>query len=401
MSDAPGSYDPRSPGFLADPYPHYARLRAENPIHRTRFGFVILTRHRDLRAAYDSTELSRNTRLWDGFESWRRGSTDGPLEQMMKNWLVMIDPPRHTPLRAIHERAFDRDRISSFQPVIEKIVADLLDAAAPAGGMDAVTDFADKLPVYVINQLLGLPREDWDQFVAWSRAISQTSEAFLTRKVLAEGETALAGLYAYLRPLAERRRKDPGDDLLSALATIESDGVRLADEVLLDSLVFLYQAGHPTGGQLLALALHSLLRHPDQLARLRAEPGLLPGAVEELQRYDGPVQMNDRVAVKDMTFAGVELAAGELVRLCIAAANRDPEHFPDPDRLDLGRTPDGQLGYGRGLHYCIGEYLGRVQTRVAIGRLLDRAPGLRLSDEEVTFLPSVSNRGLARMMVAF
>ena len=399
MSDAPVTYDPRSPGFLADPYPHYARLREDNPIHRTRFGFVILTRHRDLRAAYDSTELSRNTRLWDGFESWRRGSTDGPLEQMMRSWLVMIDPPRHTPLRAIHERAFDRDRISSFEPVIEEIVADLLDAAAAAGGMDAVTDFADKVPVYVINRLLGLPREDWDQFVEWSRAISQTSEAFLTRKVLADGEAALAGLHGYLGPLAEERRKDPGDDLLSALATIESDGVRLADDLLLDSLIFLYQAGHPTGGQLLALALHSLLQHPDQIERLRTEPGLLPGAVEELQRYDGPVQMNDRVAVADMTFAGVELKAGELVRLCIAAANRDPERFADPDRLDVGRAPDGQLGYGRGLHYCIGEHLGRVQTRVAIAGLLDRAPGLRLTGEEVVFLPSVSNRGLARMTV--
>lgn len=400
MSDDPVTYDPRTPGFLADPYPHYAELRERNPVHRTRFGFVILTRHADLRAAYDSTELSRNTRLWEGFEGWRRGSTDGPLEQMMRSWLVMIDPPRHTPLRAIHERAFDRDRISEFEPVIEKIVADLLDAGAAAGGLDAAADFADKVPVYVLNQLLDLPRENWDQFVTWSRAIAQTSEAFLTRKVLAEGEAALTGLHDYLRPLAERRRREPGSDLLSALATIEDGGVRLEDDLLLDSLIFLYQAGHPTGGQLLALALHSLLRHPDQIDRLRAEPGLLPGAVEELQRFDGPVQMNDRVAVEDMTFAGVELAAGELVRLCIAAANRDPERYPDPDRLDVGRTADGQLGYGRGLHYCIGEHLGRVQTRVAIGTLLDRAPGLRLTGEP-EFLPAVSNRGVSRLPVDF
>jgi cytochrome P450 len=401
MSDAPVTYDPRSPGFLTDPYPHYARLREENPVHRTRFGFVILTRHRDLRAAYDSTELSRNTRHWEGFEGWRRGSTDGPLERMMQSWLVMIDPPRHTPLRAIHEAAFDRDRISSFQPVIEKIVADLLDDAAAAGGMDAAGDFADKVPVYVLNQLLGLPREDWDQFVEWSRAISATSEAFLTRKILADGTAALEGLHAYLRPLAEQRRREPGDDLLSALATIESDGVRLEDDLLLDSLIFLYQAGHPTGGGLLALALHSLLRHPDQIERLRQDPGLLPGGVEELQRFDGPVQMNDRVALRDMVFAGVELKEGELVRLCIAAANRDPERFADPDRLDVGRAPDGQLGYGRGLHYCIGEHLGRMQTRVAIAGLLDRAPGLRLGAEEVSFRPAVSNRGLDRMVVDF
>jgi cytochrome P450 len=401
MTSTVPTYDPRTPGFIADPYSHYARLRAENPVHRTRFGFVLLTRHSDLRAAYDSPTLSRNTRLWDGFSGWRRGSEDGPLEQMMQSWLVMIDPPRHTPLRAIHEAAFSRDRVGSAQAGVEKIVGDLLDDAVRAGGMDAVADFADRIPVYVINQLLGMPRQDWDQFVGWSRAIAQTSEAFLTRAVLAEGKQALQAMHDYFRPLVQARRRDPGDDLLTALVTAESDGVRLTDDLLLDSLIFLYQAGHPTGGQLLALALHSLLRHPDQLERLRADPSLLPGAVEELQRFDGPVQMNDRVAVTDQEFAGLELRAGELVRLCIAAANRDPERYPDPDTLDLGRTAAGQLGYGRGLHYCIGEQLGRIQTRVAIEGLLDRAPGLRLADEEVTFLPSVSNRGVARMMVRF
>ncbi|HEY0168570.1 MAG TPA: cytochrome P450 [Jatrophihabitans sp.] len=402
MTSTAPVYDPRTPGFVADPYPHYAQLRAENPVHRTRFGFVLLTRHSDLRAAYDSPTLSRNTRLWDGFSGWRRGSEDGPLERMMQSWLVMIDPPRHTPLRAIHEAAFSRDRIAAMQADVEKIVGDLLDDATAAGGMDAVADFADRIPVYVINHMLGIPRQDWDRFVGWSRAIAQTSEAFLTRAVLAEGKQALQAMHDYFQPLVQDRRRYPGQDVLTALATEESDGVRLTEDLLLDSLIFLYQAGHPTGGQLLALALHSLLRHPDQLQLLRADRSLLPGAVEELQRFDGPVQMNDRVAVTDQEFAGLELRAGELVRLCIAAANRDPQRYPDPDTLDLGRDADGQLGYGRGLHYCIGEQLGRLQTRVAIDALLERAPGLRLADgEEVTFLPSVSNRGLARMAVRF
>lgn len=401
MTDEAPTYDPRTPGFVADPYRHYSRLRAENPVHRTRFGFVLLTRHADLRAAYDSPELSRNTRLWEGFSGWRRGSEDGPLERMMESWLVMIDPPRHTPLRAIHAAAFGRERMDSVGPLVASIVADLLDRPAADGGMDAAADFADRVPVYVINALLGMPREDWDQFVVWSRAIAQTSEAFLSRAVLAAGKEALQGMHDYFRPLVESRRKEPGEDLLSALATIESDGVRLEDDLLLDSLIFLYQAGHPTGGQLIALALHSLLRHPDQLDRLRADRSLLSGAVEELQRFDGPVQMNDRVATADQEFAGFELKAGELVRLCIAAANRDPERYPEPDTLDLSRKADGQLGYGRGLHYCIGEQLGRIQTRLAIDGLLDRAPGLRLADEEVTFLPSVSNRGVARMAVLF
>lgn len=402
MSEAPApTYDPRTPGFLADPYPHYATLRAENPIHRSRFGFVLLTRHRDLQAAYDSPQLSRNTRLWDGFSGWRRGSSDGPLERMMESWLVMIDPPRHTALRAIHETAFGPDTIAATEAAVGRIVGELLDRAVPAGGMDAVAEFADRIPVYVLNDLLGLPRADWDQLVSWSHAISATSEAFLTRAVLAAGKQALAELHDYLRPLAAARRRNPGDDLLSALATTTSDGIRLEDDVLLDSVIFLYQAGHPTGGQLLALALHSLLRHPDQLDRLRADPALLPGAVEELQRFDGPVQMNDRVALTDLEFAGTQLKAGELVRLCIAAANRDPEFVHEPDRLDLGRAPAGQLGYGRGLHHCIGARLGRLQSRMALAALLERAPDLRLGEEEVTFLPSVSNRGVARLPVSF
>jgi cytochrome P450 len=286
-------------------------------------------------------------------------------------------------------------------PVVDKLVTELLAEGVSAGGMDLVGQFADKLPVYVINHLLDLPRADWDRFVAWSRAISATSEPMLTSKILQAGRDALEGMYDYLGALADQRSAAPGDDALSGLATAEADGQRLSRPELLDSLVFLYQAGHPTGTGLIALGVHSLLRHPDQLALLRADPALLPGAVEELQRFDGPVQMNDRVATEDMELLGVPLHRGQLVRLCLASANRDSDRHPDGDRLDVTRSAPEHFGYGHGLHHCVAAALGRLQARAALSALLDSAPGLRLTAAKLRFLPSASNRGLVALPVEF
>jgi len=395
------TYNPLTPGYFADPYQHYAQLRADNPAHVTKFGFLILTRQRDVVAAYEHPALSRDTRQWSEFADWRRGSTDGPLERMMGNWLVMIDPPRHTPLRAIHTQVFTTELVTAARPVVDAIVSELLAKAAADGGADLVGQFADLVPVYLINHLLDLPRADWDRFVPWSRAIALTTEPMLTTKVLQAGRDALEGMYDYLGPLVDRRAKDPGDDALSGLAAGTADGRRMTRQEVLDSVLFFYQAGHPTSTQLMALGVHSLLRHPDQLELLRADPGLVPSAVEELQRYDGPVQMNDRVATHAVELFGVELAAGQVVRLCIASANRDEEHCPDPDRLDVTRPRTGHLGFGRGLHHCVGAALGRLQAEVAIGSLLAAAPGLRLTGAKLRYLPSVSNRGLTALPVEF
>jgi len=319
---------------------------------------------------------------------------------MMANWLVMIDPPRHTPIRAIHECVFSNELFGSCELVIETVITDLLTVAAARGGFDAAADFAERIPVYVVNGLLGVPRADWEPFVAWSRAICQTTEPLLSHDMLREGAQAREQMAEYFAPLIRQRRGDPGGDVLSGLLHAESGGVRLTEDELLDCLVFLYQAGHPTGGQLIALAVHSLLRHPDQLAVLRSDPGLLPGAVEELQRFDGPVQMNDRIVLEDVELFGVQLRAGELVRLCVAAANRDGERYPDPHRLDLTRAVDGQLGYGHGLHSCVAAELGRRQVRRALAGLLEHAPRLRLSGEP-QFVRSMSNRALSALPVEF
>lgn len=401
MELATVQYNPLTPGFFADPYPHYAQLRSENPIHLTKLDFWVVTRYRDVIAGYEHPMLSRDMRLWKHFETWRRGPADGPLERMMANWIVMIDPPRHTPLRQIHEQVFDSALFRAAEQAVQPITDELLKPARDAGGFDAVADFADRIPVYLINHLLGLPREDWEQFVAWSRAIALTSEPQLTTKVLQAGRDAQEALYGYFRQLVAQRRVGGGDDLVTGLAITEADGKRLETEELIDSLIFLYQAGHPTSTQLMALGLHSLIRHPNELAQLRNNPAMLRNAIEELQRYDGPVQMNDRVAVQDFTFLGHSIQAGQVVRLCLGAANRDGEQFPDPDRLDLTRNVRGQLGYGHGLHACIGSALGRIQARIALGSLLSSAPNLRLATDKVRYLPSPSNRGVVALPVEF
>jgi cytochrome P450 len=393
------TYDPFAPGFIADPYPQYRLLRAENPAHFTKFGFLLLTRYRDVVAAYEDTRLSRDMRLWQAYGMWRLGSTDGPLERMMANWLVLIDPPRHTPLRAIHDSVFTHDLASRAAAITDQAVADLLGAAASGGTMDVIGDYAGPLPVHVISALLGLPREDWPEIVPWSNAIAMSSEPRLSPEILAAATAAMEAMKAYFAEQVARRRREPTDDLLSKLALTEHDGQRLSDEELLDSVIFLYQAGHPTTTHLIGLGLLALLRHPDQLERLRRDPSLLSGAIEELNRYDGPVQMNGRVATEDLEFLGVPVKQGQLVRLCLGSANRDAGRFPEPDRLDITREVGGHLGFGKGIHYCVGAELGRLQARTAIGALLERAPGLRLASEDLQWSPSASNRALTALPV--
>jgi cytochrome P450 len=400
VSELP-SYNPTIPGYFADPYPHYAQLRDENPVHLTRFGFWLVTRYTDVVAGYRHPQLSRDTTRWQHFAEWRRGSADGPLERMMANWLVMMDPPRHTAVRAIHELAFPPARFTAAEPVVEKLVAELLAPMVAAGGGDLVADFAERLPVFLINHLLGVPRADWEPFVGWSRAIALTSEAQLTRKVLQAGVEAQAAMYEYFDALVAQRRRSPGDDLLSALARTEVDNVGLDPDELRDSLVFLYQAGHPTSTQLITLAVHSLLRHPAVLAGLRENPATVPAAVGELQRYDGPVQMNDRVALADLDLFGQRIGEGDLVRLCLASANRDPQRFAQPDRLDPSRDTSGALGYGHGIHHCVGAALGRIQATAALIALVDPALEMRHGEGKLRFLPSTSNRGLLALPVEF
>jgi cytochrome P450 len=402
VESLPVTYNPFVPGHFADPYPHYAELREHNPAHNTRFGFLLLCGRSHVLEAYEHRKLSRDTRYWDGFAESRGGNLDGPLERMMANWLVALDPPRHTALRAIHERALGPGSMTGAAGAITAIVTDLLDRALRDGGMDVVGQFADRLPVYTINHLLGIPAEAGERFVVWSRAIARSVELHPpTTKAMQAGRDALLDMYDFLGPLVDARRADPGDDVLSALAGQTAGSEAMTRQEILDSVAFLYQAGHLTTTNLIALGVLALLQNPQQWNRLREDRSLLPNAVEEIQRYDGPMQMADRVAIDDVEICGVPAPRGQLIRLCLGAVNRDPALHAEPDRFDIGRPNPRHFGFGHGPHSCLAATLGRLQVRVALAALLDRAPKMRLAGAKLRYLPSVNNRGLVALPVEF
>ncbi|MFE4537951.1 cytochrome P450 [Streptomyces scopuliridis] len=381
-----------APDFFADPYPAYQALRAEGPVRRIRMpageAVWLVLGYDAVRAALGDTRLRNDIRHSAEFDN------DGGYA-IGRN-MLQVDPPDHTRLRALVSRQFTARRIAELEPRIRRISAGLLDAMAPAGGADLVDAYAFPLPITVICELLGVPAADREAFHRWSSAIVAVNEA----------EAAAAGAAAmteYLTGLIEGKRDPaPGQDadLLHALVRThdsdDSDGGdggdgggggardRLAPDELLGMAFLLLVAGHETTVNLISSAVHLLLRHPDQLAALRADPGLLEGAIEETLRYEPPAQIAAyRYTAEPMTLAGTPIPRGERVVLSLAAANRDPARFADPERFDIRRDPAvnrAQLAFSHGIHHCLGAPLARLEASIALPALLDRFPDLALDD---------------------
>jgi cytochrome P450 len=278
----------------------------------------------------------------------------------------------------------------------------LLDRVTGAGRMDVIEDLAYPLPVTVISELLGVPVDDADQVKTWSRDVARALDAIalpVGPEVLERGRAATRGMVEYFGRLADERRRRPGDDLLSGLVEAEEAGDRLTERELLATCVLLYVAGHETTVNLVGNGLLALLRHPDEWRRLRRDPARLPGAIEELLRWDGPVQRTGRMAAEDVEIGGVAIPAGTLVLAMLGAANRDPAQFAEPDRLDVTRDEPRHLAFGAGIHYCLGAPLARLEGRVAIGTVLRRFSGLALAVERPIWRPSSALRGLETLPV--
>jgi cytochrome P450 len=332
---------------------------------------------------------------------------DSPLYEHHTTSVVFRDPPDHTRLRRLFAPAFTPRALAALEPRIAALVDRLLDAAATRGGMDVVEDFAVAVPVQLIGDMLGVPSDERGPLRGWSLAILGALEPVAGPERLDAGNRAVEEFKDYLRRLiADRRRRpsqDPGE-ILSALLAAEgaadrpagAAGDRLTEVELLHQCIFLLNAGHETTTNLIGNAVVALLEHPDELARLRAQPGLIHTAVEEVLRYQSPNQLGNRRVVQDAELGGVALPAGTLVTLGIGAANRDPAQFPDPDRLDLGRTPNRHLAFIVGIHACAGMWLARMEGRVAIGRLVARFPGLRAAGPPVR-----ARRARFRALVSF
>ena len=357
-----------------DPYPRYARLREIAPVLRAEDGALVVTRHADCAAVVRDSRLGHLPQHMLGFVGlgdW----AEHPSLRLLFTSILTLNPPDHTRLRRLVSTSFTARRVQLLRPAVERLVEDLLDAL-PAEG-DFISSFAFPLPVNVIGELLGVPAADRAQFQTLIRDWTQVLDV-ITPEVLARADPAAAVVRDYLAELVEERRRQPQDDLISALVAAEAEGDRLTADELLTMSALLFAAGFETTTNLLANGLAALLRHPAQVPTLLAWPDV---AAEELIRYDSPVQLVSRVAWEPATIGGVELEAGDRIVAYLGAGNRDPRQFAGPERLDLSRADNAPLSFGGGIHYCLGAPLARLEAQVAFPALLRRFPGLELAGE--------------------
>jgi cytochrome P450 len=399
-------WNPLDPGFTEDPYTPYARLRREDPVHEIETAGVrgfIVTRYDDVVAVLRDPAYSAEKFP----ERMIADAMAGPdprfasLARAVSGMMLIKDPPDHTRLRALVSKAFTPRVVEGLRPRIEGIVDELLRAAAADGGMDAIRGFAAPLPVIVIAELLGVPVADREKFKRWSDELVPFIDGTLREAGLAEAARGAQSLETYFREFIGARRKDPRDDLMSGLIAAHERDDALSENELIATAILLLGAGHETTTNLIGNGLLALLRHPAERARLRREPGLIKSAVEELLRYESPVQLTSRIPKQDVTLRGRRLPAGIEVNLVLGAANRDPLQFSDADRLDLGRIENRHLAFGHGPHFCLGAPLARLEAQIAFSRLVERFLSLRAAGEAQSWRPGLVLRGLAALPVLF
>ena len=386
-------FDPAAPAVVADPYPVFAaeRARARAAWHDG-LGMWVTYGHAEADAVLRDRRLGR---LWT--LRWPEESLPAytllHVHSMLEN-----EPPVHTRLRRLVAAGFGRGQVERLRSRIEVVASEL--AGGLSGTVDLLPAYAEPLPVAVIAALLGVPDSDRGLLRPWSNAIVKLYEYRVDRETRVAAERAAAEYVAYVRSLIAYRRRQPGDDLLSGLIGIrDSDGSRLSEDELVATAVLLQMAGHEASVNVVGNGVLALMQNPDQLARLRADPGLLEPAVEELIRYDSPLQLFERTAKQDAAVAGVTVEAGQKIAALLGAANRDPAVFDAPDRLDVGRVVNPHLGFGAGIHYCLGAPLARVELQVSLATLLARFDRLELAGEPVR-RPEFVLRGLASLPVA-
>lgn len=360
--------------FYDDPYPTYRALQSADPIHRMPDGSLFLTRHHDLEAIYkDTTRFSSDKKV----EFAPKYGADSLLFQHHTTSLVFNDPPLHTRVRRLIAGALNPRAIAEMEPGLIALVDRLLDDMQSRGNVDLIEDFASAIPVEVIGNLLAIPHEDRAPLRGWSLAILGALEPFLSEDVQARGERAVSEFLGYLRRLVADRRARPGDadrDVLTRLIEGEANGERLSEIELLQNCIFILNAGHETTTNLIGNGLELLLRFPTERQRLIDDPSLIKTAVEEFLRFESSNQLGNRRVVQDTELDGVTIPEGALITLCIGAANRDPDVFAQPERLDIGRSPNRHLAFASGAHACVGLTLARLEGRIAISRFLARFP---------------------------
>jgi cytochrome P450 len=403
MSAAAIPFDPRDPAFLADPYPVFRRLRETAPVWRGPFGRTFVTRYDD------SALVLRDRHFGKDYNPEAMARRFGPTAMQepavieLSHMMLMRDPPDHTRLRGLVTKAFTARRIELLRDRVQAIADALLDNVAEQQGMDAIRDLAFPLPVLVICELLGIPEADRARFVTGSASgAALLNPVPPTRAELDAANAGTESTGAYFEALFEQRRREPADDLISLLVQAEEAGDRLSTAELRANVALLFAAGHETTVNLIGNGLLTLLRHRDQWHRLRDDPSLVPAAVEEILRYECPVQAVARTVAEPIEMGGVVLEKGEIVVVLVGAANRDPAVFAEPDRLDVAREPNKPLSFGGGIHFCLGAQLARIEAEVVFRILLRRLPEIRLIDpDNPQWRPSFTLRGLTGLPITW
>ncbi len=390
-----------SPEFKSNPHPFYARLREESPVFRVELPTGqpawLVTRYDDVAAVLKDERFAKDkgnalSPEQAGKQPWVPGLFK-PLERNMLD----VDAPDHTRLRQLVHKAFTPGLVERLRERVQGLTEELMAVAARRGRMDLIADYALPIPATIIAEMLGVPASDHHRFHRWSQVIvaSNPSGWGMVRAI----PSAIAFL-RYIRKLVKSRRSSPRDDLVTALVQTEEEGSRLNEDELVSMVFLLLIAGHETTVNLIGNGMLALLRNPDQMKRLRDEPGMIKSAVEELLRFDGPLETaTERYAREDVEVAGTIIRRGELVYAVLGSANRDERQFPDPDRLDLSREPNKHLAFGLGVHYCLGAPLARLEGQIAIGALVGRFPDMRLTRRPLRWRRGLVLRGLRALPV--
>jgi cytochrome P450 len=402
--------NPFLPEVIVDPYPIYRRYQEEDPVHwgissHSKLpGTWYLFRYPDVMQVLESPKFGR--------EAWRvRNDGEGSpvpkayrgFQSMVSKWMVFRDPPDHTRLRSLVNRVFSLKMVENIRPEIFNIADGLLDRVCTNGEMDLVEEFAFPFPVMVIAAILGVEPDDRPLFREWALALQHASASRLTPspEVYEQAEEATQALIAYFNGAIAQRHQEPRSDLITALIKAREEGDKLSDEEILATCIHLLTAGHETTINLISKGTLALLKNPEAIAQLNANPELISNAVEELIRYDSPVQMVTRWAYADIEIGGKKIKRGDSVGLMLGSANRDPERFSDPDLLNFQRQDYKHAGFGSGIHFCLGSILARTEAQIAFKILLDRLPELRLLDETLEWQDNIVFHGLKHLRVGF
>ena len=414
-----------NPEIRANPYPFYAQLRVEDPVHwDEEMGFWVLTRYADIASVYTDDRFSRAQGLMSNFQrlSEDEQSIAEPVYRSFSKTMFYADPPYHTHLRGLMNNAFTPRRVERMRPNIQRIVDELLDHVEDTGNMDVIHDLAYPLPVLVIAELLGLPTNDRARFKGWSDdlfAILGTVRR--SPELIERAAQSLAELTEYVTALSRKRREQPRDDLLSVLLRVVHEEMecphphhaqgqlprdhrptaQLTHDELVANINILLSTGHETTTHLIGNGLLALLKHSDQMQKLRTQPSLIYSAIEEMMRYENPVQITYRSAIQDAEISGKQIHKGDLINSILGSANRDLERYTDPDRFDITRNEGRHLNFGLGIHFCIGASLVRLEAEIAFNTVLRRFPSLQLATDHFEWQEHPVFRGLKSLPVSF